>query len=94
MTEVFEYASYDRESLYFNKDALLKNWDKFLDESGHGEDYVNPFWRPRGLPEADLPAAQRMKVPEDWTIAGQFIGTNLRSPKQKITETHTEEDHA
>jgi NADH-quinone oxidoreductase subunit I len=94
MTEVFEYCSYDRESLYFDKEALLDNWDRFIEGSGYGDDYVNPFWRPRGLPESEIPAAQRMKVPADWTIKGQFIGTSLKQPQQKIAETHTEEDHA
>lgn len=94
MTELFEYASYDRESLLFDKETLLKNWDRFLEESGHDENYVNPFWRPRGVPEASLAASQRMKVPADWTIEGQFIGTSLRQPQQNGTITHTEADHA
>jgi len=95
MTEVFEYCSYDRESLYFDKDVLLENWDRFIEGSGYDENYVNPFWRPRGLPEAALPAAQRKKVPADWTIEGQFIGTSLREPQQQSqgTVTQTEADH-
>jgi NADH-quinone oxidoreductase subunit I len=94
MTEIFEYASYDRESLLFEKEALLDNWDRFLEETGHDETYVNPFWRPRGIPESALPASQRMEVPDDWTIQGQFIGTSLRQPQQNRAVRHTEADHA
>ena len=94
MTEIFEYASYDRESLLFEKEDLLENWDRFLEETGNDESYVNPFWRPRGIPESLLPASQRMKVPDDWTIKGQFIGTKLRQEQQNDSVTHTEENHA
>lgn len=94
MTEIFEYASYDRESILFNKEALLKNWDRFLEETGYDETYVNPFWRPRGVPKSSLPASQRMDVPDDWTIEGQFIGTKLRQPQQSELATHTEAAHA
>ena len=83
MTEVFEYASYERESIFFDKEALLNNWDRFLDESGHdAKTYVNPFWRPRGLPEASIPGPQRRDVPDDWTMEGQFIGTNFTTDRE------------
>jgi NADH-quinone oxidoreductase subunit I len=94
MTEVFEYSTYERKSLYFDKEALLKNWDRFLDESGHDENYVNPYWCPRGLPEGEIPAAQRKKVPANWTIKGQFIGSSLKQDQQNIAKTHMEENHA
>ena len=95
MTEVFEYATYDRADILFDKEALLRNWDRFLEESGHDETYVNPFWRPRGVPESSLPASQRMNVPDDWTIEGQVVGTRLRRlPQQSEAVTHSEADHA
>lgn len=93
MTEIFEYASYERESLLFDKEALLKNWDRFIEETDNDETYVNPFWRPRGIPEEALPASQRMTVPDDWTIEGQFIGTSLREQQSELI-TDTEADHA
>jgi len=77
MTEVFEYSNYNREAIYFNKGALLENWDKFIEGTGYDETYVNPFWRPRGMNASSLPAAQRKSVPSDWTIEGQFIGTKV-----------------
>ncbi len=78
MTEVFEYSSYERDAILFDQEALLKNWDRFLDESGHdAETYVNPFWRPRGLPETEIAGPQRRNVPDDWTIEGQYIGTDF-----------------
>lgn len=94
MTEVFEYASYEREAISFDQDALLENWDRFLDQSGHDETYVNPFWRPRGAQESTLPAAQRRKVPDDWTIEGQFVGTKVRQPQESEIITHTGADNA
>ena len=93
MTEVFEYASYEREAIFFDQEALLKNWDRFLDQSGYDETYVNPFWRPRGAQESTLPAAQRRKVPDDWTIAGQFVGTKVRHPQESEITTHPEADN-
>ena len=75
LTEVFEYADSSREAFLFTMDDLLDNWDRFLEESGKkAETYVNPFWRPRGLPEKMLPAAKRLKVPDEWTTEGQVVG--------------------
>ena len=93
MTEVFEYASYEREALFFDKEALLKNWDRFLDQSGYDETYVNPLWRPKGTQESRLPAAKRMTVPDDWRIEGQFVGTKLRQPHENGMTTHTEAEN-
>jgi NADH-quinone oxidoreductase subunit I len=75
LTEVFEYAAYDRESIFFDQEKLLKNWDDFAAEKGSAiNNYVNPFWRPRGLPEKHLAAAKRVSVPEEWTVEGQVVG--------------------
>jgi len=54
---------------------LLANWDRFaaqLDTSA--ETYVNPFWRPRGLAERDLPAPKRQPVPPEWSGEQQVVG--------------------
>jgi len=76
LTEVFEYAAYDRESIFFDQEKLLGNWDRFVEMKGKGmENYVNPFWRPRGIPEARLTAAKRMEVPDEWTVEGQVVGS-------------------
>jgi NADH-quinone oxidoreductase subunit I len=82
MTDVFEYASYDRESIYFDKERLLSYWDNFMSSSTYDQSiYVNPFWRPRGLPESELTAAKRVPVPDDWIIENQFVGRKARSKK-------------
>lgn len=93
MTEVFEYASYDREAIYFDQEILLANWDRFLDQTGYDDTYVNPFWRPRGVLESRLPAAMRRDVPADWTIEGQFVGTKVRQPPACKLITDTEAAH-
>jgi len=75
LTEVFEYAAYDRESIFFDQEKLLQNWDDFAEMKGAEiKNYVNPFWRPRGLPEKYLAAAKRVNVPEEWTVEGQVVG--------------------
>lgn len=94
MTEIFEYASYEREAIFFDKETLLGNWDRFLDQSGYDETYVNPFWRPRGAEESTLPASKRINVPDDWTIEGQFVGTKVRQQQEGGLPTHTEADNA
>ena len=44
LTEVFEYAAYDRESIFFDQEKLLKNWDDFAEMKGSAiNNYVNPF---------------------------------------------------
>ncbi|RUM38842.1 MAG: NADH-quinone oxidoreductase subunit NuoI [Desulfobulbus sp.] len=79
LTEIFEYAAYDRESIFFDQERLLANWDAFAELKGAAIDnYVNPFWRPRGIPESLLPAAKRLDVPEEWTIEGQVVGNLVK----------------
>jgi len=79
LTEVFEYAAFDRQSIFFDKERLLANWDRFAELKGSGmEGYVNPFWRPRGLDEKTLTAAKRIKVPEDWILEGQVVGKKFK----------------
>lgn len=83
LTEVFEYAGYNRESIYFNEETLLNNWDKFLSEKNiPAEEYINPYWRPRGIPEERLTAAKRVEVPAEWTEEGQFVGRKHQSTSQ------------
>lgn len=80
MTEIFEYSTYHRDTLLFDKKILLENWDRFIAGSDHDQTtYVNPFWRPRGVPEAELPAQRRMSVPDDWTVEKQFVGKKLQT---------------
>jgi NADH-quinone oxidoreductase subunit I len=78
LTEIYEYASYDRESIYFDQERLLGNWDRFVEMKGDAiHNYVNPFWRPRGIPEGRLTAAKRLDVPDEWTIEGQVVGSQV-----------------
>ena len=77
LTEIFEYAGFDRSSFHFSREDLLGNWDRFIRECSIDEEqYINPFWRPRGMPEEMLPAAKRMDVPAEWTVKGQIVGKN------------------
>ena len=79
LTEVFEYAAYDRESIFFDQQRLLANWDDFVEQRGGDvEDYVNPFWRPRGIAVEDLAGGKRLHVPDDWTIEGQVVGRKYK----------------
>ena len=88
MTDEFEYAAYDRESIFFNKEKLLSNWDDFMRNSSYDQEtYVNPFWRPRGLPESKLTAANRVPVPDDWTIEKQFVGIRSQKPETRRQRT-------
>lgn len=57
LTEYFTYIGFTREELYFDKEALLKNWDEFI--STQKRPYMNPFWKPRGYPEKLLPIKKR-----------------------------------
>lgn len=79
LTEVYEYGSYDRPSLYFTMEQLLANWDRFAAQMDRPvEEYVNPFWRPRGLPECDLPAPKRLPVSSEWSGEQQVVGRKWR----------------
>jgi len=79
LTEVYEYGSYTRPSLYFSKEQLLANWDRFAAELDTPvSEYVNPFWRPRGLAEQDLPAPKRLAVSPEWSGEQQVVGRNWR----------------
>ncbi len=81
LTELYEYCSYDRESVHFSREDLLGNWDRFMAEKKYDPaTYINPFWRPRGLPEERIAAGNRRKVPREWTIAGQPVGRCHRRP--------------
>ncbi len=79
LTEVFEYSAYDRQSNNFNMVRLLDNWDTFLSQSGHNaQDYVNPFWRPRGIPAHTLPAAKRGPSGSELNEESQVVGRNWK----------------
>ena len=57
LTEWYEYVGFSREDLYFDKERLLKNWDEFI--ATQKRPYLNPFWKPRGVPLTMLPAKKR-----------------------------------
>ncbi len=78
MTDIFEYSSTDRQSLHFDKERLLENWDHFTkSDSYERQSYVNPLWRPRGFPKSRLTASSRESVPKNRKIEKQFTGTKL-----------------
>ncbi len=86
LTELYEYCSYDRKSVYFTKEILLDNWDTFIAEKQYdAATYVNPFWRPRGMPESMLPEANRRQVPDEWTIAGQPVGRKFQTDQMIVS---------
>ncbi|MCU4137704.1 MAG: Formate hydrogenlyase subunit 6/NADH:ubiquinone oxidoreductase 23 kD subunit [Thermodesulfobacteria bacterium] len=57
LTEWYEYVGFTRDDLIFDKEKLLKNWDEFI--VTQKRPYMNPFWKPRGIPEKFLPAKKR-----------------------------------
>jgi NADH-quinone oxidoreductase subunit I len=57
LTEYYEYIGFKREDLFFDKEKLLKNWDEFI--VTQKRPYLNPFWKPRGIPEKFLPVKKR-----------------------------------
>lgn len=58
LTEYFEYSSYDRKTNYFDREALLRNWDEFI-EKYEKESYLNKFWYLPGINRKRLPALKR-----------------------------------
>jgi len=46
LTDHYEYSDYSRDALYFNKDRLLENWDRYM-AGQKGKEYFERFWRPR-----------------------------------------------
>ena len=45
LTGHYAYSAYTREDLYFTKDRLLENWDKYM-AGDKGRDYLKRFWLP------------------------------------------------
>ncbi len=62
LTEFYEYASYDRKTNYFDREALLKNWDEFIAQYPKDE-YINKFWHLEGINRNRLPNAKRQVKP-------------------------------
>lgn len=58
LTEFYEYATYDKNSNYFDKEKLLRNWDEFMREY-EGEEYHNKFWYLPGINRERLPVGKR-----------------------------------
>lgn len=88
LTEVYEYTAYQRQDNYYNEDALLANWDRFLTESGHSaEEYINPFWQQLGMERTTLAAARRKTVPDEWTPQGQVVGKLASRLSDKLKAT-------
>lgn len=84
LTEVFAYATAERSSLHYDLPRLLANWDRYFAKQGVSlQDYVNPSWRPRGLPEETLPAGKRLPVDDQWKGIGQVVGRAYRNPAQE-----------
>lgn len=46
LTPHYEYSAYTREEMYYKKDRLLENWDKFM-AGPRGTEYFEKFWRPK-----------------------------------------------
>lgn len=63
LSDHYEYAGYTREELYFTKERLLENWDKYM--SGEkGKNYIRKFWRPKStdfLTNTQSPPAEDVK---------------------------------
>ncbi len=83
LTEEYEYSGYDRDSLNFGMGQLLGNWDRFIAGRGEqGRDYVNPYWRPRGVPIHDLPAAKRGPGGSEINEEEQVVGRNWKTHRK------------
>lgn len=79
LTEVYEYSRYERPSLYFTREQLLANWDRFVAQMDKPvKEYVNPFWRPRGQAERNLTGPKRLPVPPEWSGEQQVVGRKWR----------------
>jgi NADH-quinone oxidoreductase subunit I len=46
LTDNYEYSDYSRDALYFNKERLLDNWDRYM-AGLKGKEYFERFWRPK-----------------------------------------------
>ncbi|HOA82849.1 MAG TPA: NADH-quinone oxidoreductase subunit I [Thermodesulfovibrio thiophilus] len=62
LTEDFEYSTYSRNTLIFNKEQLLKNWDEFV-QKWPQDLYFNKFWQPPGIDPSRWPKAKREQKP-------------------------------
>lgn len=62
LTEDFEYSSYTRNNLIFNKEQLLKNWDEFASKWTR-DVYFNKFWQPPGIDPSRWPKTKREQKP-------------------------------
>ncbi len=62
LTEDFEYSSYSRNNLIFNKEQLLKNWDEFASK-WPADFYFNKFWQPPGIDPSRWPKTKREQKP-------------------------------
>lgn len=62
LTEDYEYSSYRRENLIFNKEHLLKNWDEFANK-WQKDYYFNKFWQPPGINPSRWPKTKREQTP-------------------------------
>ncbi|MEN2995248.1 MAG: NADH-quinone oxidoreductase subunit I [Thermodesulfovibrio sp.] len=62
LTEEYEYSSYKREELIFNKEKLLKNWDEFI-KKWKQDYYFNKFWQPPGIDPSRWPKTKREQKP-------------------------------
>ncbi len=91
LTEEYEYSDYLRQPFQFDMNALLQNWDQFLAKNNiDPKAYINPFLRPRGATEGELPAGKRMAVPPDWTLEGQVVWKDGKAIPAKEAFNHRE----
>jgi len=62
LTEDYEYSSYTRKELIFNREQLLKNWDDFASK-WKDDFYFNKFWQPPGINPSRWPKTKREQKP-------------------------------
>ncbi|MCX8031716.1 MAG: NADH-quinone oxidoreductase subunit NuoI [Thermodesulfovibrionales bacterium] len=58
LTEFFEYASFSKRDIYFDRETLLKNWDDFIIQY-ESKEYLNKFWYLPGIQRQRLPIGKR-----------------------------------
>lgn len=62
LTEEYEYGSYVKSDIFFDKHKMLQNWDDFAAKLS-GDVYWNKFWRPSGVDISKMPKAKREQAP-------------------------------
>jgi len=94
LTETYEYASYTRAGFLYDRERLLKNWDRFVLQTTR-DSYFNMFWRPAGIDVRRLPAGRRTQQPitlnRDTICTAQESSESETQGKARLSEIAKED---